>query len=74
MVIHSYAQDTHILIHILKYSSALIVFGVRLTKYQQTHADIPPANDIFVYILIGTPIVPLTVFLLGNISRHFVYM
>ena len=41
--VHSYTQETHILIHILKYSSAFIVLGVRLTKYQQIHIDIPPA-------------------------------
>ena len=35
IAIHSYTQETHILIHILKYSSAIIVLGVRLTKYQQ---------------------------------------
>ena len=56
-----FAQENNILIHILKYSSVVIVLGVRLTKYQQIHSDIQCAANvyIFVYILIGAPIVPL---------------
>ena len=53
---HSYTLETHILIHILKYSSAFIVVGVRLTKCQQTHPDIPLAAQqmftfLFTYLL-----------------------
>ena len=47
--------------HILKYPSVVIVLVARLTKYQQVHPDIQPAIVyIFVYILIGALIVPLT--------------
>ena len=52
--LHSYTQETQILIHILKYSSAFIVIGVRLTTYQQIHPDIQPVSQqvftFFVYI------------------------
>ena len=41
--VYSYTQETYILIHILRYSSAFIVLGVKLTKYQQIHSDIQPA-------------------------------
>ena len=36
-------KKIHILIHILKYSSVCLVLGVKLTKYQQIHPDVPPA-------------------------------
>ena len=58
---HTYAQENHILIPILKCSSVFIVLGVRLTKCQQIHSDIPLAA--LVYILIGTPIEPIDSFL-----------
>ena len=38
-----YAHENHVFIPILKYSSVFIVLGLRLTKYQQIHADIAPA-------------------------------
>ena len=41
--VHSYTQETRTLIHILKYLSAFIVLGLRLTKYQQIHPHILPA-------------------------------
>ena len=42
---HSYAQEHNTLIHIFKYSSAVIVLGVRLTKHQHIHLDIQPAKQ-----------------------------
>ena len=45
--VHSYTQETYVLIHILKYSSAFIVLGVRLTKCQQIHQDVAPAAQHF---------------------------
>ena len=59
---HSYTQETHILIYILKYLSAFILLGMRLSKYQQIHPDIYTccaANVyIVVYICIEAPMVP----------------
>ena len=44
-------QETHIRIHILKYSSSFIVLGVRLTKCKQTHPDIPlTAQQMFTFL------------------------
>ena len=61
------ALATFILIHILRYSSAFRVLGVRLSKYQQIHLDIQPVAqqmfNMFVYILIGASIVPLNSFM-----------
>ena len=62
-LVHSYTQETYVLIHISRYSSAFIMLGVRLTKYQQMHSDIQcTAHEMFtfVYTLIGAHIVPLS--------------
>ena len=48
--VHSYTQETYILIHSLKYPSAFIVLRVRLTKYQQIHPDVPPAGSKCLHI------------------------
>ena len=49
--IYSYTQETHILIHILKYSSAFIVLGVTLTNCQQIHPVIPfAAHQMFTFL------------------------
>ena len=41
--VHSYTQGTYVFIHILKYSSVLVVLEVRLTKCQQIHQAVAPA-------------------------------
>ena len=38
-----HAQENHVIILILKYSTIFIVLGVRLTNYQQIHPDTSPA-------------------------------
>ena len=44
-------RNPYILIHILKYSSAFTVLGVRLTKYQQIHTDTQPdAQQMFTFL------------------------
>ena len=49
--VYSYTQETHILIHILKKSSAFIVLGVTLTKCQQIHSVIPfAAHQMFTFL------------------------
>ena len=49
------------------------MFGVRLTKYQQIHPDIPPAAQqmfTFVYIFIGAPIGQIGVQSTSIIMKH----
>ena len=46
------------------------MLGVILTKYQQIHPDSTANVYIFVYILIGTPIVPLTFVVMLCVFHH----
>ena len=73
---HSYAEENHILIPILKYSSVFIMLGVKLTKYQQivnkSRYSTCCAANVYIsgYIFIGTPIVPLKLLDIHEVHKH----